>query len=141
MSTGVKYLLLRSCGHALTLLPVVYETVNVLPYGKTDGVLASLRLTLSAAVIISVVVLCLVRNLIKERLHTPSPWSVACASFLMTAASRVIADKLFYITLAWALGSLAALVPYALARRVIRDRCVPRRDGETADEGKGREGE
>lgn len=135
MSLRARYLLLRLCGHTLTLAPVIWETLAVLPYGSTDGVLASLRLTLSAAVIISVVCLCLLKNLLKERFRTPSPWSIACASFLMTAASRVIADKLFYITLAWALGSLAALVPYTLARRAVRGARTSCGGGHTEKEG------
>lgn len=125
MSNAMKYVLLRSMGHALVLVPVVFETVSVLPYGKSEGLLATLKLTCSAALIIAAIALCLLRNILSERLKTPAPWAIACSSFLITAATRVVADKLFYITLAWALGSLAALVPYAFAERIRKNSTRP----------------
>lgn len=125
MSNVMKYILLRCLGHALVLAPVIFETVSVLPYGKSSGSLATLKLTFSAAVIIAAIVLCLLRNILSERLKTPAPWAIACSSFLITAATRVVADKLFYITLAWALGSLAALIPYAVAERIRKNSTRP----------------
>ena len=118
MNATLKYLILRLLGHALSVVPAVLETVAVLPYGQTYGVLEKVRLTASGAVIISVVVFCLRKNLLKEKIKSPSPCLVACIAFIVTAAARVIADKLFYISLAWALGSLAALIPYYIAERV-----------------------
>ena len=118
MSDRLKYLILRLCGHSLSVMPAVLETLAVLPYGETGGVLDTLKLTVSGAVIIGAVVLCLLKNVLKERLKTPSPWAIACGAFLVTAAARVVADKLFYITLAWALGSLLALVPYRFANKM-----------------------
>ena len=114
----MKYWILRLLGHGLVLIPVIFETVTSLPYDSADGVLDKLKLTCSAAVIIAVVSFCLIKNLLKERIRTPAPWALACVSFLITAASRVVADKLFYITLAWALGSLLALIPYKAADRI-----------------------
>lgn len=118
MSVSVKYLILRLCGHTLSVLPAVLETLAVLPYGETGGVLEALKLTASGAVIIGAVVFCLLKNVLKEKFKTPSPWAIACGAFLVSAAARVIADKLFYITLAWALGSLAAIIPYHLANKL-----------------------
>ena len=118
MSIRLKYLLLRLCGHCLSVLPAVFETFAVLPYGETGGILDTLKLTASGAIMIGVVVFCLFSNVLKEKFKTPSPWSIACGAFLVTAAARVVADKLFYITLAWALGSLAALMPYHFANKL-----------------------
>lgn len=118
MSVKLKYLLLRLLGHSLSVFPAVLETVAVLPYGETGGALDVLKLTASGAVIIGAVVFCLLKNVLKERFQTPSPWAIACGAFLVSAAARVVADKLFYITLAWALGSLIALIPYHLAGKL-----------------------
>ena len=118
MSTKLKYLVLRLFGHTLSVFPAVMETVAVLPYGDAGGALDVLKLTASGAVIIGAVVFCLLKNVLKERLQTPSPWEIACGAFLVTAAARVVADKLFYITLAWALGSLIALIPYHFANKL-----------------------
>ena len=118
MNASVKHLFLRFCGHGLSVLPAVLETIAVLPYGGTGGALEALKLTASGAVIIGAIVFCLLKNVLKEKFKTPSPWAIACGAFLVSAAARVIADKLFYITLAWALGSLAALVPYHFANKL-----------------------
>ena len=120
MSKALKYWLLRLIGHFFALAPVIYETLAVLPYGETDSFLDKLKLTGSAAAVIALVCFCLFRNVLKERIKAPSPWMVACGSFVVTAALRAVSDKLIYITLAWALGSIAALVPYALADRLYR---------------------
>ena len=120
MSNAIKYWVLRLLGHSLALAPVIYETLAVLPYGEADSFLDKLKLTGSAAVVIAFVCFCLFKNVLKERIKSPSPWMVACASFIVTAAMRAISDKLMYITLAWALGSLVALIPYALADRLYR---------------------
>lgn len=120
MSNVLKYWLFRFIGHAFALVPVICETLSVLPYCRTEGILAALKLTCSAALIISVAVFCLLKNILKERVKSPSPCLVACVSFLLTAASQVIAEKLFYITLAWAIGSLTALIPYEIAARIKR---------------------
>ena len=114
----MKCLLLRLLGHSLVIAPVVFETLSVLPYHESSGILDKLRLTGAAAVVIAVVVFTLLRNVMKERIKAPAPWMLACGSFLTVAACQVIADKLFYITLAWALGSLASLIPYALAKKI-----------------------
>lgn len=118
MNERMKYLFFRLLGHAFALVPVICETLSVLPYGKSDGFLHKLQLTASAAVIIGIVSFALLKNVLKERIKAPAPWLLACCSFLFVAASRVVADKLFYITLAWALGSLASLIPYAIAKRI-----------------------
>ena len=118
MSRVLKCLLLRLTGHSLVLVPVIVETLSVLPYGSADTVLDRLKITCSAAVVIGLVVFVLLRNVLKERIKAPAPWMLACGSFLFVAASQVISEKLFYITLAWALGSLASLVPYAIAKKI-----------------------
>ena len=117
MSERMKYLFLRLLGHCFVLIPVILETLSVLPYNKADSFLDKMKVTGSAAVIIAIVTFCLLKNVLKERIKTPAPWLISCASFLFVAASRVISDKLFYITLAWALGSIASLIPYTLAKR------------------------
>ena len=114
----IKYLFLRLLGHACVLAPVIVETLSVLPYREAESFLDRVKMTGSAAVIIGIVVFCLLKNVLKERIKSPAPWVLACGSFVFVAASQVIADKLFYITLAWALGSLAALIPYAIAKRI-----------------------
>lgn len=118
MSGLAKYLTFRLLGHACVLVPVIAETLSVLPYSESDTFLDRVKVTGAAAVIIGIVVLCLLKNVLKERIKSPAPWMLACTSFLFVAASRVVADKLFYITLAWALGSLASLIPYAVAKRI-----------------------
>lgn len=120
MTAWMKYIFLRLLGHACVLVPVIYETLSVLPYKEAETFLDKAKLTGSAAVIIGIVVFCLLKNLLKERIKSPAPWALACMAFLVTAASQVIADKLFYITLAWALGSLVALIPYSAAKRMER---------------------
>lgn len=114
----IKYLFFRLLGHACVLAPVIVETLSVLPYREAESFLDRAKMTGSAAVIIGIVVFCLLKNVLKERIKSPAPWVLACGSFVFVAASQVIADKLFYITLAWALGSLAALIPYAIAKRI-----------------------
>ena len=118
MSRVMKCLFLRLLGHSLAIVPVIVETLSVLPYSEAETALDRMKLTGSAAVVIGLVVLCLFKNVLKERIKAPAPWMLACGSFIFVAASQVIAEKLFYITLAWALGSLASLIPYALARRL-----------------------
>ena len=118
MSRVMKCLLLRLLGHSLALAPVIVETLSVLPYDEAESFLDRAKLTGSAAVVIGLVVFVLLRNVLKERIKAPAPWMLACGSFLFVAASQVISEKLFYITLAWALGSLASLVPYAIAKRI-----------------------
>lgn len=117
MSKVAKYWLCRLLGHALVVVPVICETLIALPY-RDAGVLDRLKISGSALVVIAVVIFTLLKNILKERLKTPAPWMLACASFFVTAATKVIADKLFYITLAWALGSLAALIPYSIANKI-----------------------
>ena len=114
----IIYWILRFLGHALSIVPAVIETVAILPYGETGGLLDRLRLTASAAVIIGVIALSLLKNILRERIKTPAPWMLACGAFLFTAAARVVSDKLFYITFAWALGTLLALIPYSIAARI-----------------------
>ena len=118
MNSRAKYLFFRLLGHACAVLPAICETLSVLPYGETDGFLDRVKLTGSAAIVIGIICFALLKNVLKERIKAPAPWMLACGSFLFVAASRVISDKLFYITLAWALGSLASLVPYAIAKRI-----------------------
>lgn len=117
MSKVVKYWLCRFLGHALVVVPVICETLIALPY-RDAGLLDRLKITGSALVVIAVVIFTLLKNVLKERLKTPAPWMVACTCFLLTAAAKVLSDKLFYITLAWALGSLAALIPYSIANKI-----------------------
>jgi len=114
----IKYLFFRFLGHACALVPVIWETVSVLRYTEAESPLDRLRLSGAAAVVIGAVVFCLLKNVLKERIKAPAPWLMSCIVFLFVAASRVIADKLFYITLAWALGSLVSLIPYAIAKRI-----------------------
>ena len=118
MSRVMKCLFLRLLGHGFVLVPVIVETLSVLPYSEAETALDRVKLTGSAAVVIGLVIFCLLKNVLKERIKAPAPWMLACGSFIFVAASQVIAEKLFYITLAWALGSLASLVPYALARKI-----------------------
>lgn len=120
MTAWMKYLFLRLLGHACVLVPVIFETLSVLPYKEAESFLDKAKMTGSAAVIIGIVVFCLLKNVLKERIKSPAPWMLACGSFVFVAASQVIADKLFYITLAWALGSLVALIPYSAAKRMER---------------------
>ena len=114
----IKYLFFRFLGHACALVPVIWETLCVLKYSEAETALDRLRLSGAAAVVIAVVVFCLLKNVLKERIKAPAPWMLSCLVFLFVAASQVIADKLFYITLAWALGSLVSLIPYAIAKRI-----------------------
>ena len=118
MSRVMKCLFLRLLGHSFVLVPVIVETLSVLPYSEAETFFDRVKLTGSAAVVIGLVVFCLLKNVLKERIKAPAPWMLACGSFLFVAASQVIAEKLFYITLAWALGSLASLVPYGIARKI-----------------------
>ena len=118
MNRVLKCILLRLLGHSFVLIPVIAETLSVLPYSEAETFLDRAKMTGSAAVVIGLVVFVLLRNVLKERIKAPAPWMLACGSFLFVCASQVIADKLFYITLAWALGSLASLIPYAIARRL-----------------------
>ena len=118
MSRVMKCLFLRLLGHSLALAPVIVETLSVLPYDEAESFLDRAKLTGSAAVVIGIVTFVLLRNVLKERIKAPAPWMLACGSFIFVAASQVISEQLFYITLAWALGSLASLIPYALARRL-----------------------
>ena len=117
MSKVAKYWLYRLLGHALVVVPVIVETLIALPY-RSVGLLDKLKITGSALVVIVVVIFTLVKNILKGWLKTPAPWMIACRAFLLTAAEKVLSDKLFYITLAWALGSIAAIIPYSISNKI-----------------------
>ena len=63
----IKYLFFRFLGHACAIVPVICETICVLPYNEAGTFLDKIKITASAAVIISIVVFCLLKNVLKEK--------------------------------------------------------------------------